>query len=252
MPQFVDYAYYYNAFYKDKDYAKEARDVDLILKEYGDNVKDILVFGCGTGNHDEEFINLGYRCHGIDMSSGMINEARKKAEAKHLDIEYEVADIRNYEPRRKYDAVISLFHVMSYQTGNDDIKSAFRSARAALSKGGLLLFDAWYGPGVLTEPPEVRIKEVEDANNRLVRLCRPVIYDKKNTVDVNYEILVLDNESKSVSSIKETHRMRYFFYPEMEEYLCEEGFKLIKNMDCGALGETSFSSWTCYFVAEAI
>lgn len=38
MEQFGDYAYYYNAFYQDKDYSKESQDVDTILKENGDEI----------------------------------------------------------------------------------------------------------------------------------------------------------------------------------------------------------------------
>ena len=43
--------------------------------------------------------------------------------------------------------MISLFHVMSYQTDNNDILSAFQSARNALNIGGIFIFDVWYGPG---------------------------------------------------------------------------------------------------------
>ena len=143
MGQFKDYAYYYNAFYQDKDYAQEAKTVATLLDKYDNQIKNVLVYGCGTGNHDIELAKLGYQCHGIDLSSEMISIAKKKAEEEQLDSTYEVADIRAYEPSKQYDAVISLFHVMSYQTGNNDIKNAFKSARQGLRKGGLLLFDVW-------------------------------------------------------------------------------------------------------------
>ena len=251
MEQFGDYAYYYNSFYKDKDYASEARDVNSLLIKYGKDIQDIIIFGCGTGSHDAELSHMGYQCHGIDISSTMIDEARKNSEALNLGVTYEVADIREYNSDKKYDAVISLFHVMSYQTSNDDIKKAFSSARAALSPGGLLVFDAWYGPGVLTDPPAVRIKEVEDGTNRLIRLCRPEIDDVTNTVDVNYEILVINNNDSSTKTINETHHMRYFFCPEVKEYLKQAGFEMLEVLDCNTLGKTSFDSWTSYFVAVA-
>ena len=38
MEVFGDYAYYYNAFYKDKNYIEEALNVDSLLKIYGKNV----------------------------------------------------------------------------------------------------------------------------------------------------------------------------------------------------------------------
>ena len=38
MEVFKDYAYYYNAFYQDKDYKTEAEQVDHLLKRYGHNI----------------------------------------------------------------------------------------------------------------------------------------------------------------------------------------------------------------------
>lgn len=252
MEVFQDYAYYYNAFYQDKDYKSEAEQVDSLLKKYGKNIKNIINYGCGTGRHDMELLRLGYQCSGIDMSPLMIDIARKNAESEKLKINFEVADIRSYEPKDKYDAVISLFHVMSYQNGNKDVLAAFQNARKALNTGGIFLFDVWYGPGVLSDKPVVRVKEIEDKENRLVRIARPIMHDKKNVVDVCYEVLVIQKQTGETRTINEVHNMRYFFRPELEYLLSEAGFELIDNLDCNTLDETGFDSWTSYFVAEAI
>ncbi len=251
MEVFQDYAYYYNAFYQDKNYETESRQVDTLLKKYGDEIIKIINYGCGTGRHDIELAKLGYDCTGIDISPLMIEIARENSR-DIVDIDFVVADIRTYEPKTKYDAVISLFHVMSYQNSNDDILSAFRSARAALDSGGLFLFDLWYGPGVLSHPPVVRVKEVQDDKYKLIRLARPAMHNQENVVDVCYEVLVIDKESGVTSAINETHHMRYFFRPELDFYLKESGFELIDNLDCMTLGATSYNSWTSYFVARAV
>lgn len=252
MEAFKDYAYYYNAFYRDKDYEKEARQVDSLLRRYGTNISKIINYGCGTGRHDLELSKLGYCCAGIDMSTLMVEIAQKNVQDKGVSIDFSVADIRGYEPQDKYDAVISLFHVMSYQNSNEDILSAFRSARAALDRGGLFLFDVWYGPGVLSDKPVVRVKEIEDQQNRLVRIAKPVMHDKENVVDVCYEVFVADKETGITKTINEVHNMRYFFRPEMEMYLQQTGFELITNVDGHTLEETSFDSWTSYFIAKAV
>lgn len=252
MEVFQDYAYYYNAFYRDKDYAAESRQVDMLLGRYGNHIRKIINFGCGTGRHDIELTKLGYRCTGLDMSPLMIDIARENSRIEKLQIDFDMADICQYEPIQKYDAVISLFHVMSYQNSNEKIMAAFRTARKALSNGGLFLFDVWYGPGVLSDKPCVRVKEVEDDKNRLVRIARPVMHDENDVVDVCYEVLVIDKESNETKLINETHHMRYFFRPELEFYLRETGFELIDNLDCGTLDKTSYDSWTSYFVAKAI
>ena len=141
---------------------------------------------------------------------------------------------------------------MSYQNKNQDILAAFQSDRKALDRGGLFLFDVWYGPGVLSDKPAIRVKEVEDEKNKLVRIARPIMHDKENVVDVCYEVYVIDKETGTTKVINEIHNMRYFFRPELEFILKEAGFELIDNLDCDSLGETSFDSWTCYFIARAI
>lgn len=252
MEVFKDYAYYYNAFYQDKDYKAEALQVDRLLKKYGSNIKKIINYGCGTGRHDLELFKLGYQCTGIDLSPLMIKIAQENVEAEKSEIDFSVADIRTYKPEEKYDAVISLFHVMSYQNSNEDILAAFRAARVALNQGGIFLFDVWYGPGVLSDKPVVRVKEIEDEKNRLVRIARPVMHDKENVVDVCYEVFVIDKETGFTRTINEVHHMRYFFRPELEILLEQAGFRLIDNIDCQTLGETDYDSWTSYFIAQAI
>ncbi len=252
MEVFRDYAYYYNAFYQNKDYEAESRQVDKLLKRYGCDIKRIINYGCGTGRHDLALSRLGYRCTGVDMSSLMIKIARENAATENTEIDFQVADVRTYESNEKYDAVISLFHVMSYQNSNRDILSAFQAARNVLEVGGVFLFDVWYGPGVLSDRPMVRVKEIEDGINRLVRIARPVMHDKENIVDVCYEVFVMDKETGNTKTINETHNMRYFFRPELEFYLQQTGFELLDNVDCQTLGETGYDSWTSYFIARAI
>lgn len=251
METFQDYAYYYNAFYKDKDYAKEARQIDEILKKYGKNIHSVINYGCGTGKHDIELSRIGYSCTGIDLSETMIEVAKQNSKNEEKKIDFSVADIRKFEPEKKYDAVISLFHVMSYQNSNEDIRAAFQSARKELERDKLFLFDLWYGPGVLTDPPVVRVKEVEDDQYRLIRIARPVMYDERNIVDVNYEVLIIDKKTNITKTIKEVHSMRYFFRPELEILLQQAGFELMANIDCNTLEETDYNSWTSYFIAKA-
>lgn len=252
MEVFQDYAYYYNSFYKDKDYKTEAEQVDILIKKYGQNVQNIINFGCGTGRHDIEFTKLGYHCTGIDLSSLMIDIARKNAQKERMNIDFSVSDIRSFEASEKYDAVVSLFHVMSYQNKNEDILAAFTSARKALNQEGIFIFDVWYGPGVLSDKPAVRVKEIEDADNKLIRIARPFMHDKTNVVDVCYEVFVLNKKTNETKQINEVHNMRYFFRPEIKYFLESSGFELIDNLDCNTLDETDYNSWTSYFVARAV
>jgi SAM-dependent methyltransferase len=252
MEVFGDYAYYYNSFYKDKDYVQEAVIVNGLLKKYAaGNVVKLLNMGCGTGRHDLELCRLGYQVHGIDLSDAMIEVAKKQVENLKVNgVSFEVGNICSYNVQDIYDGVISLFHVISYQTDNESLLKAFKTAASALDCGGIFVFDAWYGPGVLSDKPGVRVKRVEDGQNILVRYANPIMHAMEDTVDVEYDVLIIDKETFVTKQIKETHRMRYLFTPHVVSLLDMAEFDLIDCIDCNTLEEADYNSWTTYFIAR--
>lgn len=86
MEVFKDYAYYYNAFYQDKDYVAEAVQIDFLLKKYGKDISTVINYGCGTGRHDIELAKMGYHCTGIDMSELMIEIANNNVRNQDMGI----------------------------------------------------------------------------------------------------------------------------------------------------------------------
>ncbi len=247
MNTFDDYAYYYNAFYGDKDYSNEAKIVSDFIKEYKPDAVSILDMGCGTGRHDAELAKRNYKILGIDLSPKMVEIAQNN---RTNGTEFKVGDIKAFRAKKKYDCVISLFHVMSYMNSNRDIIDAFQTANAHLSEGDLFIFDLWYGPGVLSDKPAVRTKRVEDNQNILIRNAVPVFHVDRDVVDVNYDVLIIDKETAQVKELHETHQMRYYFKPELELMLEMAGFELTKCVDCNTLQKTNFDSWTAYIVAR--
>ena len=71
-------------------------------------------------------------------------------------------DIREIRLNKRFDTVIALFHVISYQTTNEDVTAAFETARQHLNSGGIFIFDISYGPAVLTERPAGPSSEIEN------------------------------------------------------------------------------------------
>ena len=87
------YARAYDAFYRSKDYAAEARFVNRQLtKILGDKALDILDIGCGTGLHDIELVQAGHRVTGVDASAEMLTlaEARRPDHAAEFTGEIEL------------------------------------------------------------------------------------------------------------------------------------------------------------------
>lgn len=253
MGVFLDYAYYYNMLYSEKDYAGEAETVHRLISQFatGNYSKKVLNIGCGTGRHDNELWRLGYSIHGIDLSDEMIKIAEKnRSSGSAQSLTYEVSDARHFTVESKFDIAISLFHVMSYQNTNEDIQNVFRCVNKALNDGGIFIFDVWYGPGVLTDRPTVRVRRVEDSENLLVRIAEPVLHPNENIVDVKYNVNVINKQTGITKVFDEMHSMRYFFRPEIEDLLMRNGMRLLAYLDCNTLQEPDFNSWTAYFIAR--
>lgn len=159
-------------------------------------------------------------------------------------------DVRSFRIDRKFDAVISLFHVFSYQTSNEDLGAVFDTAKAHLAPGGLLFFDCWYGPAVLTIGPSVTVKRFDDDTLAVTRIAEPTLDINANTVEVNYDIIVTDKSSKSVHRLTESHRMRYLFVPEIKAMCANSGLHLESAFAWMASGPPTSSTWAACFVAR--
>lgn len=217
---FDTYARYYDLLYRDKDYAGESEYVAAHIRKNSPKAKRILELGCGTGAHAEHLAHMGYTVHGVDMSEAMLSraEARKSVMPPEVAarLSFSLGDVRTVRTGEKFDAVISLFHVISYQTTNADLRAAFDTAEAHLQSAGLFLFDFWYGPAVLTQLPEVRVKRLEDEQVQVTRIAEPELLVNENVVEVNYTVFIEDKATKAIHQLFEKHRLRHLYLPELE------------------------------------
>jgi SAM-dependent methyltransferase len=136
-------------------------------------------------------------------------------------------DIRKIDLSRQFDAIVSLFHVISYQTRNVDILAVFSKAAKHLCSGGLFIFDVWYTPAVLAQQPSIRIKRMSDESVDVTRIAEPVIFANENRVDVHYTIIVRDRVSGLTEQLSEIHPMRHYSLPEIDLLAGLNGFERI-------------------------
>jgi SAM-dependent methyltransferase len=248
MPVFNAYARYYDLLYRDKDYSGETDYIHNLIRRHAPHAASILNLGCGSGRHDRLLQEKGYTVTGVDLSEEMLASARKHANSTQLS--YVQGDIRQVRLGTRFDVVTSLFHVMSYLTLNEDLAAAMETAREHLKPGGVFIFDCWYGPAVLSDRPKVRAKDIEDDTIRLSRIAEPVMHPNENIVDVNYHVFIRDLASGAVEEIRESHRMRYLFMPEISLLAAGAGLEITASEAWLTGEQPDYSTWNVSFACK--
>lgn len=129
--------------YRAPDIAR--RTVDALVPK---RVGAILDLGCGTGLSGEAFRDKGDRLDGVDLSPGMIGEARKKAIYDTLAVN----DIERFLDActDAYDLILAI-DVLIYTGGLNDVLA---KTHRILKRDGLFCFtlQAYDGPGYVLGP----------------------------------------------------------------------------------------------------
>lgn len=247
MIPFKEYSRYYDLLYKDKDYQKEASYIDSLIRKLNKENCELLDIGCGTGKHANLFFDKGYKVHGIDISRTMLKEAKKNYGEKIL---FSPGDIRNFKLNKTFDIVISLFHVMSYQITNEDLDASFKSVYHHLKPEGYFIFDCWNGPGVMNDPPSIKIKKVNDDRIEVIRIAEPVTHFNESVVDVNFHIFINNLKTNKLIQLHEKHSMRYLFKNEIKLFSQLHKFKLVGYYSWLKFTEPTENDWCSVFILK--
>lgn len=79
--------------------------IDILNLPPGASILDV---GCGTGRHAVELARKGYAVTGIDLSSGMLAQARDKAKAAQVAVEWIQDNACTFSLDKQFDAVICI------------------------------------------------------------------------------------------------------------------------------------------------
>ena len=85
------------------------REVAFLLDELQLEIgKSILDIGCGVGRHSIPLARHGYHVTGIDLSSGMLSQAKATALSEGVNVNFIHADASRYTSDMEFDAAICL------------------------------------------------------------------------------------------------------------------------------------------------
>ncbi len=102
---------------------------------------DVLDLCCGPGRHSLELARRGFRVTGVDRTPAYLAQARERAGAEGLSVEFVEGDMREFRRPDAFDAILNIYSSFGYFEGADDDSRVLDNAYACLRGGGKLLMD---------------------------------------------------------------------------------------------------------------
>jgi ubiquinone/menaquinone biosynthesis C-methylase UbiE len=202
--------------------------------------KSVLDVCCGTGTMCEMLANEGFEMEGLDLSWGMIEEARRKAKKKGLDIRYEVADAATFEMGRTYGAALSFFDSLNNIIEPAKFQSAFHRVAAHLPPGGSFIFDLNTAYAF-----EARLFDQQDLRERSkLRYKWQGEWDAEARIITVRMIFWMNGEM-----FEETHVQRAYDEEEVRAMLAAAGFEQVRAYHSYTLDPPRFKSDRVHYSA---
>ena len=210
------YALAYDLLNESKPYKEE---IDFVLSLYETFIKrnslpaNALDLGCGSGMHLSK-LPPSVKKTGVDLSESMLAVASKRNIPNST---YALANIGDFQTDEQFDLVYSLFHVMSYQTTEDDLGRAFKTMKNCLTSNGLAIFDFWHRAAWDNDPPVTRMTSRKNSTVEVKRISSPVLDHLTGLVSIEMDLFVRESgmDDETYVHFSEHHEMRSYTLQEL-------------------------------------
>ena len=117
-------------------------EVDQIIRLLGISPgSTILDLGCGPGRHTLELARRGFSVTGVDRTAAYLEEARARASAEDLAIEFVQEDMRRFHRPDAFDAALSMFTSFGYFEDPAENRQVLVNVNRSLKDNGVLLVE---------------------------------------------------------------------------------------------------------------
>jgi ubiquinone/menaquinone biosynthesis C-methylase UbiE len=118
------------------DYAKR------LIRRHAPKARKVIDLACGTGETCILLAKKGFKVSGLDLSSKMVNRARRKAKRAGVKAEFIKGDLLAFDLEDEFDAATCFCNTINYFLDDEALSRAFKNVFQALRPGGAFIFDA--------------------------------------------------------------------------------------------------------------
>lgn len=179
----------------------------------------LLDLGCGVGRHSLEFARRGFRVTGVDRCDSYLAEARKRAAADGLKVEWVHNDMRRFRRSGAFDAAVCLLTSFGYFENAADDQATIENVYASLKPGGTLLIDLM-GREVLAKI--FRPRDWHEEPDGTILLEERAVTDDWHWLNVRWILL------KGERRIERRFRLHLFTAADLATLLRGAGFEQVR------------------------
>jgi SAM-dependent methyltransferase len=196
--------------------SQEAGQIASLLKlQPGVSICDLC---CGVGRHSLELGRQGYCVTGVDRTGLYIEQARKKADERQLNIRFVQEDMKSFCEPNTFDVVINVLTSFGYFEDPADDKRVLENVYKSLKDGGKFLIDIM-GKEVLARIFQERRWQEEDG---LIILEEAKVAEDWGRIDSRW-IIIKDGKRD-----ERRFSLRLYSAAELSELLKSCGFGTVK------------------------
>ncbi|MFD8801879.1 class I SAM-dependent DNA methyltransferase [Streptomyces atroolivaceus] len=120
------------------DYSDFAQQIHDLVAERRPGAATLLDVACGTGEHLVR-LREHFDVTGIDLSAPMVRVAQKKLPA----VPVHVADMRDFDLGRTFDAVVCMYSSVGYLPSVEGLFASVSTMVKHVAPGGVLVVEPW-------------------------------------------------------------------------------------------------------------
>ena len=190
----------------------------------------VLALACGTGRYANELARAGLEVTGLDLSSAMLERAKRKAVDDGLSVRYELGDMRRFDLGAGYGFVFIARNSFQHLLTLGDAEACLTSVRAHLARKGRFLIEV-FNPDImiLARDPDERFPAGEFTDpetSTAYRIEQTTNYDRAS--QVNHVTWFIGREHGPDEQILE-FEMRCFFPQEFDALIEHNGFGIVEK-----------------------
>lgn len=140
---------------------------NLLQMKPGDSILDLA---CGFGRYSLALSTQNYNVTGVDLNSGFIAEASKKAQDMHCGARFLCADMRQYVEHESFDYVILMYNSFGYFQDPRDDEKVIDNCFHSLKPGGKLLLQGTPRELMITSSPSKQSRNWFEEPDGTIRL----------------------------------------------------------------------------------